>query len=222
MVRGYVLLRFSTELWDFPQEARFHADGENPSRCTSGFYRARPAFRRALTAGTFAADLDVPQLQAAPARSAEPRRTDAGAAPVRETTRARTRPESRRGHRRRGTVPHLPTEKTPRGYCSGEGTHRLAIPRCGVHCLQDSFTGSAQVGLRRELGEDGIPLLDLFEPMQRLGAELAGRFVAPPAIEQGAELLQVGVEALLRVIAGVLGGDQELPIGRFQQQELAA
>src|SRR5579859_1780727 len=81
---------------------------------------------------------------------------------------------------------------------------------------------SSDVQLRRDRWEDGVAALDLFQGALRLRRDRTRRLETAPGIEQGAELLEVRVEALFRIIARVLGGDEELPVRRFQQQQLAA
>src|SRR5437868_1456960 len=65
------------------------------------------------------------------------------------------------------------------------------------------------------IGKDGVAQLDGLQLLNLLGWDLTCGFKAPPAVQQRAELLQMSVEALFRVVARVLGGDQKLPVRRF-------
>src|ERR1051326_97110 len=73
-----------------------------------------------------------------------------------------------------------------------------------------------------DIGKDRVAPLDCLQFFDLFRRYLVRGFKAAPAIEQRAELLQMCVEALLRIVTRVPGGDQELPVGRFQQQKLAA
>src|SRR5579859_1403384 len=87
------------------------------------------------------------------------------------------------------------------------------------HFFRHSVRGPA---LRLDVGKHRVAPFNNLQFLYLLGRDLVRCFEAPPAVEQRAELFQMRVEALLRVVARVLGGDQELPVRRFQQQQLAA
>src|SRR5438270_11270463 len=55
------------------------------------------------------------------------------------------------------------------------------------------------------IGKDGVAQLDGLQLFNLLGWDLARGFKASPAVQQRAELLQMSVEALFRVVARVLG-----------------
>src|SRR5262249_15433838 len=65
-----------------------------------------------------------------------------------------------------------------------------------------------------DIGENRVAHLNGLKLMQPVGRDLMTGFETPPGIDQRAELFQVGGEALLGVVARVLGGDQELPVRR--------
>src|SRR6185312_15151975 len=75
---------------------------------------------------------------------------------------------------------------------------------------------------RINLRKDRVAQLNCFKFLKFLQRNLVGRFKATPDIQQCAELFQMSIEALLRVIAGCLSGDQKLPVRGFQQKQFAA
>src|SRR5579864_3406382 len=110
-----------------------------------------------------------------------------------------------------------------------QSTHKMNLIGPGkVRFLKDLWTAMRQHGMARcpqfgiDLRKDRVAQLNGFQFQKLFRRNLAGRFKAPPRIQQCAELLQMRVEALFRVVACGLGGDQKLPVRGFQQQQLAA
>src|SRR5688572_27120674 len=76
--------------------------------------------------------------------------------------------------------------------------------------------------LWRDGRKNRVPGFDFLELLQGLLRQFVGTFVPAPGVKQCPELLQMRLEALFRIVTRALGGDQELPIRRFQKQQLAA
>src|SRR6185437_1697028 len=70
--------------------------------------------------------------------------------------------------------------------------------------------------------KDRVAQLNFFQFLQLFQRNLVCGFESSPCVQKSAELFQVSVEALLRVVSRGLGGNQELPVRRFQQQQFAA
>src|SRR6267143_1167627 len=75
---------------------------------------------------------------------------------------------------------------------------------------------------RIDVGEDAVAAFDLGEAVALGHGERAGGFEALPDGFDLVELVVVGEEADLGVVARGSGGDEELPVGGFEQEELAA
>ncbi len=73
-----------------------------------------------------------------------------------------------------------------------------------------------------DVEEDAVATLDLGEAVVLGFGEGADGFEALPDGFDFVELVVVGEEANLRVVAGGSGGDEELPVGGFEEEELAA
>ena len=72
------------------------------------------------------------------------------------------------------------------------------------------------------MGEDAVALLNGGQAGLHMGVELAVGGVGLPDLLELEELFVVGEEAELGVIAGGAGGDEELPVGGLEQEQLAA
>src|SRR5579864_5305080 len=86
--------------------------------------------------------------------------------------------------------------------------------------LKDGFRAGPE--FRIDIWKYGVAHFNGFQFVKLLRRNLASGLKAAPGIQQRAELLQMGIKALFRVVAGGLGGDQELPVRRFQQQQFTA
>src|SRR5947209_5356983 len=104
-------------------------------------------------------------------------------------------------------------------------SHRLEEYNCfgKMTCLKDLPTDLGKYAIRcapqfrLDIRKDRIAQLNSFQFLKLLQRNLVGRFKTTPCIQQCAELFQMSIEALFRVVAGGLGGDQELPVRGFQQ-----
>src|ERR1041385_5725838 len=90
---------------------------------------------------------------------------------------------------------------------------RAAVREYGVRC-------APQLGI--DLWKDGVAQLNCFQFLEFFRRKLASPFKATPRVQQRTELLQMSIEALLRIVACGFGGDQKLPVRRLQQQLFAA
>ncbi len=80
--------------------------------------------------------------------------------------------------------------------------------------------GGPEVGV--DVGEDAVAFFDGGEAgFLFRGDGVVGFEMLPDGLEL-VELVDVGLEAELGVVAGGAGGDEELPVGGFEQEELAA
>ena len=73
-----------------------------------------------------------------------------------------------------------------------------------------------------DVGEDAVAEFDCGEAFAHVFVEGAVGFEGLPDGLEFVELVVVGEEAELGVVAGGAGGDEELPVGGFEQEELAA
>ena len=81
-------------------------------------------------------------------------------------------------------------------------------------------TGGPEVGV--DVGEDAVADFDGGEAFFLFGGDgLVGLQVLVDGLEL-VELIDVGFEAELGVVTGGSGGDEELPVGGFEEEELAA
>src|SRR6185312_12666213 len=85
---------------------------------------------------------------------------------------------------------------------------------------KDPVRGAPQ--FRFNIGKDRVTQLNGFKFLKLFQRNLVGGFKTPPCIQQGAELFQMSIEAFLSVVARGLGGDQELPVRGFKQQQFTA
>ena len=81
-------------------------------------------------------------------------------------------------------------------------------------------SGGPEAGL--DVGEDAVAAFDLGKAVFLSLGEGAGGFEALPDAFDLVELVVVGEETDLRVVARSSGGDEELPVGGFEQEEFAA
>src|SRR5689334_13312080 len=70
--------------------------------------------------------------------------------------------------------------------------------------LNDPVARGGRPALRFHVGKNRVAQLDGLQLLELLRRDLVRGFKAPPAVQQRAELLQVGVEAFFRVVARVL------------------
>src|SRR3954471_5090430 len=106
----------------------------------------------------------------------------------------------------------------------------LAIQRrtrgyAATHISLDAGTGRGErlnVHFRGEGGEDRVALLDVGEGLHAACGQRFLRSIVLVNADQTPKLLQVADEPLLGVITSGTGGDQELPVARFQQHQLTA
>jgi hypothetical protein len=73
-----------------------------------------------------------------------------------------------------------------------------------------------------DVGEDAVAIFDLSETCLLRGGEGAGEFEALPDSLDLVELIVMGEETDLSVVAGGAGGDQELPVGGLEEKKFAA
>lgn len=73
-----------------------------------------------------------------------------------------------------------------------------------------------------DVREDAVALLDGGEAVFLFCGEGIGGLTGQPDLCEFVELVVVGVEAELGVIARGAGGDEELPVGGFEQKEFPA
>src|SRR5215469_9555075 len=87
---------------------------------------------------------------------------------------------------------------------------------------QNALLAGGGPALRLNPRKNRIAQFNRLKFFDLLGRNLMGGFKAAPAIEQSTELLQVSIKAFFGVVASVLGGDQELPVRGFQEQQFTA
>src|SRR6266481_6270794 len=84
------------------------------------------------------------------------------------------------------------------------------------------LAGRSSPTCRVNLWKHGVAQFDSFKFLELVRWDLVSGLKSPPRIQQCAELFQMRVEALLRIVARGLGGDQKLPVRGFQKQQLTA
>ena len=95
-----------------------------------------------------------------------------------------------------------------------------SFPGGGGFVAELRGTSGPEAGI--DVGEDAVAEFDLVEAAGQVLIEGAVVLECLPNGFEFEELVVVGEEAGLGVVAGGAGGDEELPVGGFEQQQLAA
>jgi len=92
----------------------------------------------------------------------------------------------------------------------------------GERCGGDGFFGGGGPEAGIDFGEDAVALFDFGEAGLLGFGDRAGRFVGLPDGFDFVELIVMGEEADFGVVACGTSGDEELPVGGFEEEEFAA
>src|SRR6478672_10039428 len=100
-----------------------------------------------------------------------------------------------------------------------QSTDKLNLMNAGkMNLLKDLWTNAGKYAVRCApqfriyFGKDRVAQLNLFQFLQLFQRNLVGGFKSAPCVQQRAELFQMSIEALFRIVSRGLGRDQELPV----------